>query len=52
MIFIAFAKEVQINGRESVSSSPLNASNKKKEVTERKKSIQYKPVDFLVVSML
>ena len=40
MISIAFAKNVQIKGRDSVSNSPLNSSNRKKEITERKKSIQ------------
>ncbi len=40
MISIALAKEVQMNGNVSVSNSPLNSSKTKKEMTERKKSIQ------------
>lgn len=37
---IAFAKNVQINGRDKVSISPLNAYSKKNAATERKKRIQ------------
>ncbi len=51
IISIAFAKKVHMNGRERVSSSPLNSHSKKKEITDKKKRTQYKPVDFSVVAM-
>ena len=37
---IAFAKKVQMKGRDKVSNSPLNAYSKTKDTTERKKSTQ------------
>jgi len=51
MISMALAKNVQTNGSERVTNSPLNVRRTKKAITERKNNTQYKPVDFFAVSI-
>jgi hypothetical protein len=52
MIFIALAKKVQINGSVSVIICGMVNHTTKAPAKEAKNSNQYKPVDFLEVSML
>jgi hypothetical protein len=52
IIFIALAKNVQMNGNEIVTNWPLNISSKTKARQDKKNSTQYMPVDFFDVSIL
>lgn len=51
MIFIALAKEVQINGKVSVMICGKTIHTITAPASDAKKSNQYNPVDFLDVSM-
>ena len=52
IIFMALAKNVQMNGSVSVMTWGTVNQTITAPTNEAKKSIQYKPVDFLEVSML
>ena len=51
MIFNAFANQVQVKGSTNIQTPPITWYNPKNATTDIKKSNQYKPLDFFVLSI-
>jgi len=51
IIFNAFANQVQVKGNTRMQTPPITWYNPKNATTEIKKSSQYKPLDFFVLSI-
>lgn len=51
MIFNALANQVHVNGRTKIQTPPITWYNPKNATTDIKNRIQYKPLDFFVLSM-